>query len=512
MNLEGFPVNEPVRSDPGRHEPPQRHHDAERLPLDALDLSTEEVAERFRWARKRGHPFYVWPDVPVSEWRAALEAVEGVARSIVSGTPDSAPPSEPNAPSAVAERRPSAGMSVGLGSGWAGSSRPASLVLPQGVTPRALGIAAFTSGLGPLLGLLAERGGLDVPAPVARILLLHLEHGRRRAERLRRVLRDTVEILVDEGVLSVAIKGAHTALEYFPEPGTRPSSDIDLVIPASQVPAAVAALRRHGYRQRSEAREAGVYKGEWLPRGESGGLRSLELTHAGTPIAVDLHGSLDRSFFGVRTVSIGTLPGLVPPVAPEESRSVRGRVALRPLAVDGRSVPVLAQPHLLALLALQASQGLHNLTLVRLVEICFVIRSDRAAGRLRWDEFGSLLERCGAARFAYPALALVERLAPGIVEPGQLSALRATATPRMRRVLDHLTPAGAQRMVESSLDERFMWGRGPIDDVRRLIYFFWPRDVAPGPGDLARLYRERIARLLLRRVSLGRGSAAADPP
>ena len=38
---------------------------------DSLDLAREVIQERLRWAREQGHPFYLWPDVPVGEWRSA---------------------------------------------------------------------------------------------------------------------------------------------------------------------------------------------------------------------------------------------------------------------------------------------------------------------------------------------------------------------------------------------------------------------------------------------------------
>ena len=37
-----------------------------------VGLSAEEVRRRFTWARRQGRPAWLWPDVPIETWRAAL--------------------------------------------------------------------------------------------------------------------------------------------------------------------------------------------------------------------------------------------------------------------------------------------------------------------------------------------------------------------------------------------------------------------------------------------------------
>src|SRR5690606_631352 len=212
-------------------------------------------------------------------------------------------------------------------------------------------------------------------------------------------------------------------------------------------------------------------------------LRSLALVHADDAFTLDLHASLDRDFFGIRTVRFGPLDA-----------------ATRPWPDAHAAARVLAQPLLLAYLAVHASQGLHNLTLLRLVEIVRVVRADTAAGRLHWAELIAWLERTDALRFAYPALELAERLAPGTVDPDARAALAAAATPRTIRVLAGLRPADAQRPEQFSLAERIMWARGPVEHLRRVLYMIWPLWIGASFGELRPLYAERL-RYLLRRAA-----------
>ena len=55
---------------------------------DSLDLAPELIQQRLRWAREQGHPFYLWPDMPVGEWRASLREIERVTTHILAnGSP-----------------------------------------------------------------------------------------------------------------------------------------------------------------------------------------------------------------------------------------------------------------------------------------------------------------------------------------------------------------------------------------------------------------------------------------
>src|SRR6185503_17584404 len=58
--------------------------------------------------------------------------------------------------------------------------RPATLSAGRGTEPHALGVAAFLSGTGPLLGWWIEQGRLSASAEASRLLAEHLAHNRRR--------------------------------------------------------------------------------------------------------------------------------------------------------------------------------------------------------------------------------------------------------------------------------------------------------------------------------------------
>ena len=227
---------------------------------DSLDLAPELIQQRLRWARAQGHPFYLWPDMPVGEWRASLREIERVTTHILA---DGSPPV---------------------------------LALPLTADTRKMGVAAFTSGMGALLGYWIEVGRLTAGAEVEDLLGLHLYHGRERARLLSDELHKALEVLGTVGIDPIAIKGAHTAHIYFPEPGTRPASDLDLVIGLDEVREASRALREAGYVETN--RQGRPYKSDWVPPGASTTIRSLEVTHRDDPITVAPHHSRSQLLRG----------------------------------------------------------------------------------------------------------------------------------------------------------------------------------------------------------------------
>jgi hypothetical protein len=414
-------------------------------------LTPADIEARVRWARRQGYVGWFWPDIPVAAWRACLFEIERVT-------------------SLLLRREPPAGN--------------VDLVVPSDATARALGIAAFTSGMGPMLGHWIERGRLTADGNVAALLADHLDHSRRRAERMRLVTHDALDRLAEIRIRPILVKAAHTSHSLFAEPGLRPAADIDIVVERDHFVAAEIALAKAGYTSVKQRRNP--HKSDWLPPGVPHGLRSIDLTHAENPFTLELHGSLDREFYGVYTLRFSAIGHLAIVPAPELHASAR----------------ILAQPLLAMYLAAHASEELHQLQLIRLVELALLLQRDAASGVLDWSELDSMLLSRAAHRFTFPAFELVERLLPGTVDPWFRGRLASLATPRMRAVVGRMSPATAQRLDGLSLDERFLWTDGLVETVRRFLHLFRP----PRDGrSLARHWTDRVTRLMRGRVSLRRG-------
>jgi Uncharacterised nucleotidyltransferase len=384
------------------------------------DPSLVDMNARFAWARQQGHASYLWPDVPVDAWRACMREIERATALVL-----------------------------------AGASR-VTLAPPPGANDRAIGIAAFTSGMGPLLGHWVRTGELIVGDDLATILDVHFVHGQARSGKMAAALERTLDLLEEASIRTVVVKASHTSTEYFPAAGTRPAADIDIVVPAGMLQAAIDVLEKADYLTLETRRRPP--KADLRPPGVSAESSSIDFTHSDNPFTIELHSSADRTFAGVRTLRFGPL----------DTRNTR------PAPEIHQAAHVFVQPWLTVFLAAHASEELHQLQLVRIVELVWVIKNDVAAGRLDVFELRAMLRWLGAMRFALPALEMAERLAPGTIDPGLRAELNRAATPRMRRVLERLGPGTAQRLEGLSLDERFLLVKGPFEMARRILHMAWP--------------------------------------
>ena len=418
------------------------------LPAGALALSEEEWTERLIWARRRGHPGWLWPGVEPVAWQAGLRAVAGALRDHLAG-------------------RGQLDMPV-----------------PPGGDPLALTLAAFASGTGALLGRWWEDGKLDTTSEVAKVLALHLDHGRRRWSRLRVTAERAVDVLAQIGLRPVILKGIHTAAEFFPEPACRPCSDVDLAVPAPDWPRALSALERASYLPLNRQERLG--RVEFLPPGENTFQRSLHLLHEDSPIRLDVHAGLDRAFFGAGRLTLGE---------PAEEETA-------PWPAVHPAARVLREPLLLITLAAHASEELPNLTLMRMHELVQVIRTGGAQGSLDWDRLTSRIGR-GGLRFLFPSLELAERLAPGTVPQRIRGALRSEAPPPMRSIVVKLRPATAQRLEPPSLEERLMWAGSPGELIGRLADMAWPASAGDSWRAVSRIYAQRLWRVVRGKASPG---------
>lgn len=381
------------------------------MDLDAQDMPPGAFRDRLRWARRQGNPAWLWPDVAVADWRAALRMLERVVRDRLSG------------------RHPEA----------------------VDGDPAAIGLACYTSGIGPLLGCWQEQGLVAATPNIAPILALHLRHNRLRAERMEAAAVAMADRLARCRIPVAILKGAYTAQAYFPEAGTRPASDVDLLVNDRHALAAEQVLHGAGLRLASR----GARESSWCASDTPAEPRSLMFVHAADPWSVDLHSSLDL------VVAAGAPIAALDVLRPLESAR---RWTANPEAM------VLDQPVLLLHLAVHAGAGLHNLTLLRLVELNLVIEQDVAAGRLCWRSLLAAGEAAGLLGYAYPALALCEKLAPGSVPAFVLERCARAAPAGVRRIVASLTPATAQRIGGTSLAEHFMWSGNWRGRARQLAH------------------------------------------
>jgi hypothetical protein len=404
-------------------------------------LDEDEIARRLACFSRTEDARALWPDVTPAAFRAAQEEVARVAAAVL-----------------------------------ADAARPVALRVPPPADLRTLGIGAMTAGMGALLGWWIETGRVAADAEARTLFAAHLEQGRLRAAFLRRELELVVGAFADRGVEPVVLKGAETAYRYFPDPATRPTADLDLLVAPRDLRGAEDALRSLGFTQDEVLVPQ---RGHWLPA-VRGRVRSLEMADAGNPWHVDLHVSLDRR----------QAPGIVSSLGAVDPAAAEPWAALR------RAARVLPQPLHLAHLALHASSDFYMLPMIRLVELVLVARRDYRGRAERWTALRELLRRSAAERFVFPALRLAEDLAPGTFDAGLLASTQAASPRLLRRAVGALTPGSSQRLHERPGFGVLLWPATPRESVAAFLGAIWPRTGRERVSlrVLAGLYSRRIRR------------------
>ena len=396
------------------------------------------VRERLRAWNRSGNPSDLWPDLPAGRRLAALANIRAVVAAVLR------------------------------------EDRVPAIEAADDTEARSVGVAAFTAGMGPLLAWWIEEGRVEASPRARAVLAAHLEHGAHRITMLRQQTAAVVRAMRVAGVDPILLKGMHTGSEFFPHPATRPASDIDLLVRPDEMVRATALLATTGFLETSRASRG--RRLTWTHRSASRRPRSVELDRLDNPWSIDLHEALERWYFR------GTVRDLGPEVFETERR----------IEIEGESIRVLDEPYLAAFLAVHASGELKSMQLVRLLELVWVIRSERRSGRLSFEELGPLLQRTATGRFAYPALALVEELAPGTVDARLLRSLADEVSPRLHRVLDEIRRAEMGLLHEHSVDFAFAWAVGPKELAFNALEIFLPGDEA----------LERLPIVLKRRVGI----------
>jgi hypothetical protein len=355
---------------------------------------------------------------------------------------------------------------------------------------RALGVAALITGVGPLLGAWIEGGEVETDDALARVLARHLAHARAREARIRAAVLPVLARMERSGLAPGVIKGFHTAYAYFPEPGTRPFADVDVVVAPEGIAAAECVLHDAGFIPDARSGTAS-YKREWYPPEGRGDVWSHELWHARSRWKLELHDGLNFNAV-VQHVRATQTPRLA-----------------EVLGLDGVSLRVADANELIVLLATHGSTELYSHRLLRLVELVLVVRRTTALGTLDWGAVEASLAARDVLRFGYPMLALTERLAPGTVALDTLARLADATTRRVRAVADALSATAPIVDRGFSMRDRLMWVRGARATMARL----W-RMVAPPEGvstrERLRIYRHRATRLLTLDRSSRSDSDAGD--
>jgi hypothetical protein len=379
-------------------------------------------------------PRLLWPDLDERTWPAAVARVVAVVRDVAAG-----------------------GAAVPLGATDADAPT--------------FGRAAFRLGVGALLGHWIARGIVTAAPAPARLFAEHLEHGRRRRERLVAEVARVVSALREAAVEPVLLKGLDSAA-FYPEPAARSFQDIDLFVPHALSHRADRVLAGLGFvpgRLREGRRR------DWTAPGSQ--LASLELAHAANPWGVDVHFGLGRIF---HWALVGDLPDPDPRTC--ESLDLGAcRVATLPPALR------------LANLALHASASLRLLQLQHLLDIVFAAR---AADDATWRELVAILRAHGSARFAYVALVLAGRVAPDAVPAPALAAVAALTHRRLHRIAGRLPLTGLSRPDRWNLVYAFMWAATPAEALRVVWRQLMPNRYRTARDQL--LFQRRLLTKLLR--------------
>jgi hypothetical protein len=307
--------------------------------------------------------------------------------------------------------------------------------------PYALAIAAHLTGVGPWFGAEIGGGALAASPAVAEVLMHQFEREQERFRAFDDDLLAVLDALAARDVCPLLLKGAHSARVYYRDPGMRRMKDLDMSVLPHEVAAAEDALEACGF-QRGE-RSADGTKQDWMAPGVDGRSYSLEWSDYRNPRGIELHTSLDRQArHGPRARF-----DLVRDEA--EVFHYRGRTAL-----------VLPAPAQIALLACHIAHELDNSRLLRVMELAVVLR--QSIGRVTsWREIEATLDTVQGTAFAYPGFRLVDVMLPGLVPAAVLARLERAAPEAVRRVTEHLDPAGGA-FEDKTVATTIMWVRGGV--------------------------------------------------
>jgi hypothetical protein len=421
---------------------PTRHANRA-FPVQFSELEDEPTDEQFAALSRRGHAYHVsndpralWPSVSETEIQSAANAIGRAVAAIL---------------------------------------KDGRATLDDDCRSEAVGIAALILGVGPMLGHWNALGALTTDARVESVLATHLRHGRLRAARIARDMDVVFSALNASGITPAVMKGFHTGHAYFPELGVRPFADVDVVARPEEIGRVTDVLKGLGYIECAGL--AQPYKREWRAPGQDERTRSFDFWHARSKWNIELHDNVTFVHtlgHEVRSDTLNVFDDTCPQLC---------------------GVRVASGARLIAMLAVHASGELYASRLLRLIELVLVVRQETKDGALDWKALRRMLIDANALRFAYPALQLAERLAPGTVDRELLAATHDASTARTRRIVATFTPTSPVLQSGTSLDERLMWMQGRWAVLHRVWVMIAPVKGASSRQVLA-VYRSRLHRLV----------------
>ncbi|HLF26091.1 MAG TPA: nucleotidyltransferase family protein [Anaerolineae bacterium] len=249
----------------------------------------------------------------------------------------------------------------------------------------------------PWLHARVGQSGIPMPEVARQSLSSIAALSRQRTHRMLDAAAELMSALHAEGVEALPFKGALLAPLYYSDPASRPLADLDILVRERDVRKGINVLERLGYSYYSRSAEDFVYL-----RGE----RQPNVWRPDNVQPVELH-------FRVREEYAGLAYDLTDALwASAQTCSYWGDTeALIP-----------AQPIMLHHLCAHTTSDL----LIQRGKLMELGDLEIVAARMQppdWEAFLASIPASGA-RFVYPALAVVERYAPGSIPMAILSALR----------------------------------------------------------------------------------------
>lgn len=282
----------------------------------------------------------------------------------------------------------------------------------------------------------------SAPKPVQDMLRYTYAASFLRNRSLFQELDRILDALARAGVPVILLKGADLAASVYPDMGLRPMSDLDLLLPKSDVANAVQAMHSLGYADFREERTRGLDWRTAYDRKLVGGARER--------VAVELHWNLVAGDAVRHSPSIDWFWQQTEAVAPgsEDWPGLKKALRLTPTA------------HLLYLTAhLMLQHGGAQARLLWYYDLHLLL--ERSKDRIQWDEFLERSRQFRWASAAHAALAGAHADLDTPLPPGLLQALAETPDPQAsslvsRRGASQTTTARAWDKL-GSLDWRARW-------------------------------------------------------